>query len=70
MPIYCFDKDPYESKYIEIKQTKDMGEGMFAKRSIKEGHLCSLYAGILYPHYIVDRRRWELNSNTIEVDNI
>ena len=69
MALNPLDWDPYESKFIEIKQTKNMGEGMFAKRDIPQGHLCSLYAGILYPHYIVDRRKWELNSNTIEVDN-
>lgn len=68
MPQHPLDWDPYESNFIEIKQTPNMGDGMFAKRKISKGHLCSLYAGILYPHYIVDRRRWELNSNTIEVD--
>lgn len=62
------DKDPYESKFLEVRKVKGMGEGLFARQKIPKGDLCSLYSGILVPHYVVDRRRWEFNSNTIECD--
>lgn len=69
MPENPLDEDPYEKKTIYVKDVKSKGQGMFAKRKIPKDQLCSLYAGVLVPHYVVDRRRWEFNSNTIECDD-
>mmetsp|Transcript_16948 Transcript_16948/g.16617 ORF Transcript_16948/g.16617 Transcript_16948/m.16617 type:complete len:249 (-) Transcript_16948:25-771(-) len=68
MPDFKHDKDPYEKRFLKVKEVEGKGQGLFAKRLIKQGQLCSLYSGTLIPHYKVDRRRWEFNSNTIEAD--
>ena len=69
MPVHKLDKDPYESETVKVLKTEGKGEGSFAKRDIPSGQLCALYSGMLVPHYIVDRRRWEFNDNTIEADD-
>ena len=52
-----------------LNKVEGKGEGLFTKKCIEKGKLWALYAGILVPHYLVDRRRWEFNSNTIEADS-
>jgi len=68
MPEHKHDIDPYEKKTVIVKSAGKMGEGLYAKRDIWKGTLVSLYSGVLVPHYVVDRRRWEFNDNTIECD--
>ena len=61
---------PYEARTVYVKKSpiKNAGEGLFAKRVIHSGELCAIYAGILVPQSTVNRRKWALNDNTIEVN--
>ena len=62
--------DPYESKTVYVKKSQIKGgqEGLFAKRKIPKGDLCSIYSGIFITQSKVNRRKWDLNDNTIEVN--
>lgn len=70
LPIEGLVTDPYEEETVFVKKSviKGAQEGLYANRAIKAGELCSVYSGMLVLQSKVDRRKWDLNSNTIEVD--
>jgi histone-lysine N-methyltransferase SETD7 len=63
--------DPYEQDRIYVQDSRLPGaqEGMFAKRVIKSDEIVAWYSGHKLPIALVDRRKWDLNSNTISVSD-
>lgn len=63
--------DPYEQAYVCVKKSTipGAGEGLFARVDLEEGQVVSFYNGTRLSHMEVDSRSWELNDNTISLDD-
>jgi len=79
-PIYRFDEstsrrissdpllsDPFESLLVEARPSTipDSGEGLFARRHLPAGVVVTWYNGTRERGSRSERRRWDMNSNTI-----
>ena len=63
--------DAYEQALVYVGQSDipNAGEGLFAKCDLPENTVSSFYNGIRLTHHEVDSRVWELNDNTISLDD-
>eukprot|EP00434_Breviolum_minutum_P015395 symbB.v1.2.013565.t1/scaffold963.1/size148485/5 len=63
-------QDLYEYLRVEVREStirSDM-DGLFARRKLEAGELCSWYNGLRCTHEEVDGREWRLNDATITLD--
>uniref|UniRef100_F6YBN1 SET domain containing 7, histone lysine methyltransferase n=2 Tax=Monodelphis domestica TaxID=13616 RepID=F6YBN1_MONDO len=82
--LYHFDKstpscistnpllpDPYESErvYVADSHIPSAGEGLFSKVAVGPNTVISFYNGIRITHQEVDDRDWDLNGNTLSLDD-
>uniref|UniRef100_G3VCI9 Histone-lysine N-methyltransferase SETD7 n=1 Tax=Sarcophilus harrisii TaxID=9305 RepID=G3VCI9_SARHA len=82
--VYHFDKstpscistnpllpDPYESErvYVAESHIPNAGEGLFSKVAVGPNTVISFYNGIRITHQEVDDRDWDLNGNTLSLDD-
>ena len=70
MPKHPLETDPYEDETVYVKPVKFKGDGLFAKRSISKGDLCSIYAGCKLLIEKEESRDWSYNSNTVQLDDM
>jgi len=61
--------DPYECAIVYVKPSPIADEGLFAKVKIYSKTVVSFYNGLRVNVTEVDRRPWELNNNTISLDD-
>ena len=63
--------DPYEAARVTDGRSTidDAAEGLFARRALAAGELVSFYSGLRISHADVDARDWDLNDNTITLDD-
>ncbi|KAL7746500.1 Histone-lysine N-methyltransferase setd7 [Sorochytrium milnesiophthora] len=63
--------DPFESERVEVHPSliAGAGEGLFARRDFAQDELVCFYNGVRVTHSVVDGRAWELNANTISLDD-
>eukprot|EP00439_Symbiodinium_sp_Y106_P012257 s406_g1.t2 len=63
--------DIFELERVTVSQSglKEDMEGLFAKRPLRAGELCSWYNGLRCSHEEVNERDWCLNGMTIALDN-
>lgn len=62
--------DLYEELRVEVRKSRMNSEmdGLFARRSLKAGELCSWYNGLRCTHEEVDARDWRWNDATMTLD--
>ncbi|XP_065919904.1 histone-lysine N-methyltransferase SETD7-like [Dysidea avara] len=63
--------DPYEQAHVCVDESTipGAGEGLFARTNLEEGQVISFYNGTRLSHKEVDNRSWELDGNTISLDD-
>lgn len=62
--------DPFESLLVRVAPSgiPGAGEGLFAAVDLPPGTVCAVYSGVRVAQAEVDRRAWDLNGNTITLD--
>ena len=63
------DKYEQDKVYVSASDIANAGEGVFAKKYLKENMVVSFYNGIRLSHEEVDGRDWSLNECTITLDD-
>ncbi|KAG8453918.1 hypothetical protein GDO86_000515 [Hymenochirus boettgeri] len=81
--VYSFDKststgissnpllpDPYETERVYVAESliSNAGEGLYAKIASPAHTVMSFYNGVRITHQEVDSREWDVNGNTISLD--
>lgn len=63
-------RDPYESLMVYVKEStvRGAGEGLFAKIDVEADIVVSFYNGVRITHKYCDSRPWDLNRNTISLN--
>jgi len=64
-------RDPYEAQYCYTKRStiSEAGDGLFARRDVPDNFVIAFYNGFRLPIHQIDRRKWEQNQYTLQIDD-